>query len=265
MLEVLFLGVGAALPMPGQTNSSFLLRTGDTTILIDCGPAILQQLAAVNVSPGDITHVYITHRHGDHALGFPMLMLWWAISAPKDRPCPTTIASDITFQTLDLLMHGVYGMDIAQLTDTAPRVSLPHDRPSDCWLTPAIRLLTWPMRHTEFAPDLGARFEVDSKAVAFTGDTFPNDNIVKLAQDADLLVHDSSYSATLNPEYAAGTFGHSTAQISARNAATANAKHVALVHIDAMYEGQQKIFLEEARREFSGRVSAPVAGTLFSF
>src|SRR3989304_5239949 len=69
MIEVLFLGVGSAIPMPGQTNSSYILRPDDTCLLIDCGPAILQQLSAVGMSPASITHVYFTHRHGDHSLG----------------------------------------------------------------------------------------------------------------------------------------------------------------------------------------------------
>ena len=121
------------------------------------------------------------------------------------------------------------------------------------------------MLHSDFAPDLGARFEIDGKVLAFTGDTTPTDNVIPLAMDADLLVHDSTYSATLNPEFAAGIYGHSTAQISARHASRANVKHLALVHIDATYTGKQQVFLEEAQREFAGRVSVPVAGTLYSF
>jgi ribonuclease Z len=121
------------------------------------------------------------------------------------------------------------------------------------------------MKHVEFAPDLGARFVIGGKALAFTGDTFPTENINVLARNADLLVHDSSYSATLNPDYAPGVFGHSTAQWSARGAASDGAKHLALVNIDAMYAGRQSVFLAEAQQEFDGRVSIPVAGTLFSF
>src|ERR1043165_5307702 len=125
MIDVLFLGVGAALPMPGQTNSSYLLRTGDTTILIDCGPAVLQQLAAAGVSPGRITHLFLTHRHGDHILGFPMLMLCLALSAPPGAPCPTIIAGKTTFESLDLLLCNVFGGQISKMVDTAPRIVLP--------------------------------------------------------------------------------------------------------------------------------------------
>jgi ribonuclease BN (tRNA processing enzyme) len=56
MIEVVFLGVGAAVPMRGQTNASYLVRAGGAAVLIDCGPAVLQQLAAVGRTPGDVTH-----------------------------------------------------------------------------------------------------------------------------------------------------------------------------------------------------------------
>ena len=72
-------------------------------------------------------------------------------------------------------------------------------------------------------------------------------------------------SATLNPEHAQGAFGHSTAQIAARHAAKAHAKHLALIHIDARYQGQEAVLLEEAQREYQGRVSVPIAGTLYTF
>ena len=264
MIEVLFLGVGSAIPMPGQTNSSFVLRVDDTRILIDCGPAILQQLAAVGMSPSALTHVYFTHRHGDHSLGYAMLMLWWSIFAPAGAPLPVIIASAITFRTLDVLMKSAFGAELATKAAEAPHVVLP-DTDTTTQVTPAIRLRTIPLRHHEFAPVLGARFEVDGKVLTFTGDTMPTDNVIKLARDADLLVHDSTYSATLNPEHAEGAFGHSTALNAALHAKLANVKHLALVHIDSIYEGKVPILIEEAERKFSGRVSAPVAGTLYTF
>ena len=77
MIEVTVLGSGSALPAPGQTNSAYLVRAGGVRLLVDCGPAVLQQLAAVGLTPGDVTHVFVTHRHGDHILGYPLLLLRW--------------------------------------------------------------------------------------------------------------------------------------------------------------------------------------------
>ncbi|HEY3342734.1 MAG TPA: MBL fold metallo-hydrolase, partial [Anaerolineae bacterium] len=264
MIEVLFLGVSAAVPMPGQTNASCILRSGKTCILIDCGPAILQQLAAVGLSPAEITHLYFTHRHGDHALGFPMLMLWWSVTGQQELSLPTIVGSEQTLKSLDEMVYLAFGADTASVVAPAPHITLPQTG-STVQLTPEFRLQAIPMRHHAYAPVMGARFEVDGHAFAFTGDTMPTDAIITLAHDADLLVHDATFSATLNPEHAQGAFGHSTAQIAARNAAAANVKHLALIHIDARYQGKESIFLEEARREFTGQVSIPTGGTLFTF
>ncbi|MFN4292607.1 MAG: MBL fold metallo-hydrolase [Thermoflexales bacterium] len=263
MLEIIFLGVGAAIPMRNNTNAAYLVRIGNERILIDCGPAILQQLDAVGVSPAEITHVFFTHRHGDHALGYPMLMLWHEIKANAQQQAPTLIASAQTFDALDALMRVSYG-PLYGATESAPRITVPQERIGQTQIHPDIMLTTAPMAHSDFAPSLGLRIETrhqfGNHVIAFTGDTGPNDHIALLARDADLLVHEAAYSATLNPEYAAGVYGHSTAQIAGRNAKAAGAKRLALVHIDAMYEGREPVLIEEAQREFDGHVFAPVAG-----
>ncbi|MCL6510976.1 MAG: MBL fold metallo-hydrolase [Anaerolineae bacterium] len=263
MIEVIFLGVSAAIPMRNGTNAAYLVRIGNERILIDCGPAILQQLDAVGISPAEITHVFFTHRHGDHTLGYPMLMLWYEIGADAGAQVPTLIASELTFDALDTLMGVTYGpMD--GVTESAPRITVPQDRIGRTQIHPNIMLTTIPMAHSNFAPSLGLRIETRNQfgqhVVAFTGDTGPNENIILLGRDADLLVHEAGYSATLNPEYAQGVYGHSTAQIAGRNAQAAGAKRLALVHVDAMYEGQELTLIEEARREFGGEVCLPVAG-----
>ncbi len=259
----MFLGVGAALPMRNQTNAAYLVRIGSECILVDCGPAILQQLDAVGVSPGQITHVFFTHRHGDHTLGYPMLMLWRELREAERLPPPILIATALTFQALDALMAATFG-HVEGVTESAPRIVVPHDAPGVARIHPGIQLRTWPMRHSDFAPSVGLRIETgapfERRVIAFTGDTMPNENVLLLAAQADLLVHEAAYSATLNPEFAAGAHGHSTAQIAGRNAQAAAARRLALTHIDAMYEDKQAVLLEEAKREFSGAVFIPVEG-----
>jgi ribonuclease BN (tRNA processing enzyme) len=239
------------------------VRVGNERLLIDCGPTILQQLDAVGISPAEITHVFITHRHGDHALGYPMLMLWYELSSNPGVGVPTLISSELTFAALDTLMATAYG-PMKGVTESAPRIVLPQDQPGRAQIHPDIMLSAYPMTHSEFAPVLGLRVETRNQfgqhVIAFTSDTGPNENIVILAHNADLLVHESAYSATLNPEYADGVYGHSTAQIAGRNAADACAKQLALVHIDAKYAGKERTFIEEAQREFDGKVFVPVPG-----
>ena len=280
-IEVIFLGVGSAIPMSGGTNASYLIKLGSETMLIDCGPAILQQLDAVGVSPREISHVFVTHRHGDHALGYPMLMLWYQLNPSPSLQTPTLIASEATFVGLDELLHAAYD-SLVTVADSAPRIVLPTHTAGEAQIHPNIMLKTWPMKHSDFAPVLGLRLEIrdwrlrntsqspvtnpqSPITLSFTGDTGPNENIAMLAKNADLLCHDTNLCATIHPQFAEGAFGHSTAQIAGRNAKAANVKHLALIHIENTYEGQVQVLIEEAQREFNGKVSAPIAGVVYQF
>lgn len=59
--------------MPNTLNVQ-LVKSGDRVVLVDTGlpatlPALLQGLKARGVAPEDVTHVVITHAHGDHVGG----------------------------------------------------------------------------------------------------------------------------------------------------------------------------------------------------
>jgi ribonuclease Z len=263
MVEVIFLGVGGAIPRRGQTNSAFLVRAGRTVILVDCGPAVLQQFDAVEISPGEVTHVFVTHRHGDHTLGYPMFALWWALQRPAGAAWPTVLAGQATWATVDSLVQQVYG-ELKNKIAEMPYLVFPDDEAFTFDLPQQGRLVTQPLSHTAFAPCSGLRLELEDKVIAITGDTAPCANILPLAREADLLIHEAAYSATLDPELAAGAHGHSTARSAARSAAAANARQLALVHLDARYTGQEAVFLDEASEEFAGAVYLPSAGDVYT-
>jgi ribonuclease Z len=264
MIEVTVLGSGAAIPMRGQTNCAYLVRTGDVKLLIDCGPAILQQLDAVGLSPGDVTHVYLTHRHGDHVLGYPMFLLWWLTETTvPPESLPVTIAGQTTWEGLEILVANSYG-ELTRRSAGAARSLFPDREPSVIPLPDQVTLRTFPLEHSQFAPDSGVRVEAEGKVVAFTGDTGPCPNIVLLARDADLLIHEANLSATLDPDVPDGTHGHSTARSAGANAAAAGVKRLALVHMGIRYEGRQEILVAEAAEKFGGEITAPTAGAVFT-
>jgi ribonuclease Z len=269
MLEVIFLGTSSAIPGRGGSNAAYFVRLGSENLLIDCGPSILQQLDAVGISPREISHMFFTHKHGDHALGFPMLMLWYALNPSQSIQTPVLIGSGQTLEALEQMMLIAYGPDLIEIVNSAPKITLPQDAPGEARIHPHIMLKTLPMDHNDFAPVLGARIETRGErlgehVLAFTGDTGPCDNIAVLARGADLLVHEANLCATLDPQWAAGAFGHSTAQIAGRNAALARVKRLALTHIGAQYQDNIDTLLAEARAEFDGDVSAPTSGLVYT-
>jgi ribonuclease BN (tRNA processing enzyme) len=261
MTVVTFLGVGAAIPAPGRTNSSFLVEAGDVCLLFDCGPAVLQQLAAAGRSPGDVTHLFVSHGHGDHALGWPMFLLWWALEGRQPgRTPPVVVASTATWAHLRALWEHSYN-ELPPPPFAA--VELPTDAPGRYALMPAVTLRTWPMVHSTVSPVLGARIEAGGRVLAFTADTARCESVVELARGADLLVHDARYAVTVPPERTEQSRYHCSAQDAGEYAALAGVGSLALVHIGPEYEGRHADLVAEARARFAGRVFAPAAGEVF--
>lgn len=65
MLEVASLG-------SGSSGNATLVRTANTTLLIDCGFTLketLKRMASLGVAPSDLTAVLISHEHSDHVKG----------------------------------------------------------------------------------------------------------------------------------------------------------------------------------------------------
>lgn len=261
MIQVTFLGVGAALPAPGRTNCAYLIEASKLRMLFDCGPAILQQLAAVGKTPGDVTHAFISHSHGDHALGWPMFLLWWALEGRKaNLPLPIVVASTQTWKRLRLIWEHTYS-DIPW--SPYEPVELPVDTPGRHALTPDVTMSTWPMVHSETFPVLGARFEIGERVLAFTADTARCPNVLELARGADLLVHDSRYGIGVQPLRPDQGKFHCAAQDAGEYAQASGVKNLALVHIGAEFEGRHAELVAEATTTFSGHVFAPAPGEVF--
>jgi ribonuclease Z len=65
------LGTQSQAPTRKRNHHAGLLRWDDIGILFDPGEGTQRQLAHANISPSTVTHVCITHFHGDHCLGLP--------------------------------------------------------------------------------------------------------------------------------------------------------------------------------------------------
>lgn len=60
----------------GSTGNSYVVRTEDTAVLIDCGISgkrIIAGLEALGLDPGDLDAILLTHEHTDHILSIKMM------------------------------------------------------------------------------------------------------------------------------------------------------------------------------------------------
>ena len=72
--EVTVLGTSSATPTKYRHPSSHYVRMEGSYMLLDCGEGAQRQLARYGLRTQRISHVFITHLHGDHYFGLPGLI-----------------------------------------------------------------------------------------------------------------------------------------------------------------------------------------------
>lgn len=74
MEKLTILGIGSALPASGRNPTAQVLEHNGKFFLIDCGEGTQSRLRENHLSFDKITHIFISHLHGDHYLGLPGLI-----------------------------------------------------------------------------------------------------------------------------------------------------------------------------------------------
>jgi len=96
---------------------------------------------------------------------------------------------------------------------------------------------------------------IPGRIIAILGDTTPCDAAVRLAEGADLVVHEATFEAALADK--AAEYGHSTTAEAARTARDARAARLLLTHFSGRYRDEDLPRLEaEAREVFPSSAAA---------
>lgn len=194
-MELTFLGSSNAFAAQGRYWSSFLV---DRKYQFDAPPTLLPHLKRLGVPPDEIEVVFLTHRHGDHFMGFPFLLLEYLYMTPRTR---------------DLHIVGPPGVQ-SWMEDFAEQCYPNITRDAGykrIYIDARIREeqqagpLTFravPMNHVkESMRAFGYQVRIGDKTVAYTGDTMFCEEIFELADGADVLVLDCTYSEGSGPEH----------------------------------------------------------------
>lgn len=218
MSRIHLLGTGAALSSPDRTTTMLAIDNGMSTIVVDCGGDVVQRLLACGLELDRVDHLILTHEHPDHVSGFPLFMekIWLS---GRQRPVP------------------VYGPPTA--IDQARRIFEAFDTsgwsglPEIAWHAVELeeralvlqdhhwRVTASPGRHS--VPVIALRVEdaAGGGSIAYSADTERSDAVARLADAADVLVHEATGSSP----------GHTSIQDAAHVAKQANVGKLILVHL----------------------------------
>jgi ribonuclease Z len=257
MTKVVFLGTGGAFSAGRRGNLALLIEHSNFRMLVESGPMVIKQLANVGLQAADIEHVFVSHAHGDHSLGFPMLALnrLGASTPLKAYAGGNTITilqvfctlafSNLKPQEIDIHWHG-----------------LPEEKLTKTALAPGVTLSTTAVLYPPGVPTLAARWDfADGTSVALVTDTPPSEAAIELASGCDLLIHEASFSAILQPGADAAAHFHSTAQQAGEVARRTGCQRLALVHLGPMIGKHPDILIEEARADTDLDVIVPEDGS----
>jgi ribonuclease Z len=240
MGKVTILGSAHAVAEVNHNNTHLFIQAGQRNILIDCGSNPMQVLPENGIAPNSITDILITHFHPDHVSGLPLLLMDLWLNGRREPMAIYANAHALTRieQMMELFDWKKWPKFYPIAFHEIPEKEM-HLAIADA----DIEVYTSPVQH--LIPTIGLRVEFlpQHRVFAYSCDTEPCHAVVKLAKDADLLIHE-----------AAGAFkGHSSAAQAAQIAAEACAEKLLYIH----YPSEQKqVFsmLDEGKKFFNAPI-----------
>ena len=243
--KLLILGCNSATPKINSHPTSQYLNIKGYHFLIDCGEGTQVQLHKYKVKFSKISHIFISHLHGDHYYGLPGLISSFNL---MDRKKPLIVFGPKGLkEILDLIIKNSqtklkFDLIIYELEKKSIQIILDNDH---------ISVETIPLNHRIYTNGFLFRQKAKEQkkplSYAFCSDTAFNPEIVPQLKNIDLLYHESTFLE--KHKHLAITTKHSTAREAAKIAREAQVGKLILGHYSSRYSNIQ-LFLYEAQPIF---------------
>ncbi|MBL7085087.1 MAG: MBL fold metallo-hydrolase [Candidatus Omnitrophica bacterium] len=238
-MEITILGSGTGVPSLKRNAAGLIIRIANENLLFDTGPGTLKRLLEKGITYHDLDYILYTHFHTDHTLDLPAI-LFAAKYALSLRAKELTIIGPGGLERFYNSLLNLYG-DVIRPESYV--VSLREIQEEELKFG-AYNIKTMRMDHA--AESLGYRVESDGKVMVYSGDTDVCENIVKLGQNADILILDCSFPDEMKVK------GHLIPQEAGRIAKACNCKKLVLSHFYPVCENNA--IAKQASRTFKGEV-----------
>jgi len=200
--RLILLGTGGG-PRPNKMRgqSSWVVLVNDVPYVVDCGEGVSRQLVFANVPLRNLRYIFITHHHSDHNLDYGDLIYNAWVSGFKGRidsygPPPIEKMTRLYFEM------NAYDINIRIPDEGRPALTpmvFAHEFSKDgvVMQNESVKVTAALVNHPPVEPSFAYRFDTPDRSIVFSGDTTPWENLIKLAQGADILVHEVIHKPSL--------------------------------------------------------------------
>ncbi len=241
------IGCGSATPVGHRLSSAFAFRHQHRVFLVDCGEGTQMFLKDNHIHMQRISHVLVSHLHGDHFFGLVGLISSMHLFG---RDYPLTVIGP---PELEHIIRCQLEAGDTELSYPLQFVHTCSDGLNLLWEDRDLQLYSFPLNHS--VPTTGFLFREKEKppfmrppkSFAYCSDTVYDESLVSYIQGVDLLYHESTFLES--ESQLAQDRLHSTAGQAAMIARMAMAKKLLIGHYSARYSDLQ-LFKREAEKIF---------------
>lgn len=294
-LHLYLCGSGSPLPDPARAGPCIGVLAGERAFLFDVGGGSIRRLTRMGFPTGRTEKLYLSHLHSDHFDGLGELMVGAWVGGSRSSPLP--VAGPPGVAEITDGFNAAYRIDSTyRMAHHGPRVA----NPAGYGLAPEVidlpagpgaravlldegdlQITAFLVNHSPVEPAYGFRIDYKGRSAVISGDTVYSDNLVSVAEGADILFHEA-----LNPEMvaamsqAAGAAGaaplskvfadildyHASPVDAARAAEAAGAERLVIYHIVPPLPSKllYPVFLKGTGAAYAGRIDVGEDGTLYS-
>jgi ribonuclease BN (tRNA processing enzyme) len=269
--RLILLGTGGG-PRPKKSFAApaQVIVVDGVPYVIDCGNGVARQMVLAGVPLPALRHVFLTHHHSDHNADYGnLILLAWAAGlrtrvdtwGPPPLEKMTRLFFEMNATDIAARMADEGRVPLAPLVHvhelTEGGVVLQNDR---------VRVTAAIVAHPPIVPAFAFRFDAPDRSIVISGDTARSDALVKLAKDADVLVHEALFvpavdrlvasvpnAPTLKSHLIAS---HTAVEDCGRVAEAAGVKTLVLSHLVPPDDPEvtDQMWIDRARAHFHGTV-----------
>jgi ribonuclease Z len=258
IFRVTLLGSGAPPPSVDRFGPSTLVEVGGKKFIFDAGRGAMQRLHQLGISFADITGIFLTHHHSDHVVGFPDLWLTGWIGRPwGKRSTPLPVWGPVGTKQMMEHLPKVFFVDIRVRGKHYPAAGVEldaHEIQEGMVLeSDGIKISAFEVDHGgEDLPAYGYRIDHSGRSAVLSGDTTFNENLIRHAHGADVLVHEVTAAAENAQQLKRIAGNHTTPEQAGEVFARAKPKLAVYNHLLLFGGATAADLIAATRKKYSG-------------